>query len=143
MKSEIIGVIVCSLFCYGCAQETNIESSMLESVPKWDTWTDVTKSLNKYCDEWDSVIVVAGPTIDDELDEILGVHVQEMLQDGERGYYFLHQSSIRRVVVTSERKVWWMSAERNWVSIHRGDTLLVRRVESWGEAIVRRPSKQQ
>jgi hypothetical protein len=68
MESGIIGVIVCSLFCYGCAQETNIESSMLESVTKWESWTDVTKSLDKYCDEWDSVLVVWGPTIDDELD---------------------------------------------------------------------------
>jgi hypothetical protein len=143
MQSGIIGVIVCSLFCYGCAQETNIESSMLESVTKWESWTDVTKSLDKYCDEWDSVLVVWGPTIDDELDEILGVYVQDMLQDGESGYYFFHQSSIRRVVTSGENKIQWSFGQRRFVSIQRGDTVLVRRIGSYGEAIVRRPTWQQ
>lgn len=143
MKSGIIGVIVCSLLCCGCAHEVDIESAMLESVTKWETWTDVTRILDKYCDVWDSVLVVGGPTIDDELDEILGVRVEEMLQDGESGYYFFHQSSIRRVVTSGENKIQWSFGQRRFISIQRGDTVLVRRIGSHGEAIVRRPTWQQ
>jgi hypothetical protein len=143
MKSGFIGVIVCSLVCYGCARETNIESSILESVPKWDAWTDVTKRLDEYCDEWDSMIVVGGPTIDNELAEILGVPIHGCLQDGEHGYYFFYESRIRKIVTTRETNGLTWSAEGNHVSVRKGDTVLVRRTDEANEAIVRRPTRQR
>lgn len=143
MRNATLFALVYSVLCFGCSQNVKIESSMLESVPKWDEWTDVTTRLDEYCEEWDSMIVVGGPTIDYELAEILGVRIHGCLQDGEHGYYFFHESRIREIITTRETNGLMWSAKGNHVSVHKGDTVLVRRTDEANEVMVRRPTRRQ
>lgn len=138
MKLETLGVVAICFILNGCSPETDIESSILKSVTQWGTWTDVTHCLGRHCEKWDSVLVVVGPTIDCQLADIVGGSCESVLQDGEHGYYFFENSSLRKAIITGEQRILWRYEGADYVSIVNGDTVLVRRNSGWNEAVVHR-----
>jgi len=44
--------------------------------------------------EWEVLYVISGPTVDNEVEELIGISYEEVIQDGERQYIFINDDQI-------------------------------------------------
>ncbi len=123
MKSFLIALFVIALF--GCFEQEDFckeEKGLIRFLEPIDSVAYFrVKDLVFFT--WDTLFVVSGPTIDNEVQSIIGVNYDKVIKDGEVNYYFMREGSIILDFSTYCTLNLELCNNKNWTSYSPRDSL--------------------